>query len=194
MQLKGFFIGFGLTGSFCTHASILPRIEEIVRNGAEVQPILSDTAYNFDTKFGTAKNLISSLENITGRKVWKSIVEVEPIGPKSLLDVMVVAPCTGNTLAKLAYGITDTPVTMACKAQLRNLKPLVISVSTNDGLGANAKNIAALYNTKNVFIVPFYQDNPKEKPNSLNSKPELILPAIEAALEGKQLQPLLCSV
>jgi len=191
MLLKNLAVGFGITGSFCTHAAIIPEIENIVREGASVYPIISGAVDKFSTRFGTADDLKTVLEKITGRKALSSITEVEPIGPKSLLDIMVVAPCTGNTISKLAAGITDTPVTMACKSQMRNNKPVLLSISTNDGLGASAKNIATLYNTKNIYFVPYYQDNPKEKPNSLNAKAELIIPALLAALAGNQLQPVL---
>jgi len=191
MQLNGLTIGFGITGSFCTHNQIIPEVQKIVELGANVIPILSYSTRDTDTHFGTAKDLIFRLETITGNKCIKTIVEAEPIGPKSLLDVMVVAPCTGNTLAKLANGITDTPVTMACKAQLRNNKPVVLAISTNDGLGANAKNLAVILNTKNYYVVPFCQDDPENKPNSLVAKTEMIVPAILSALKGKQIQPIL---
>ena len=191
MQLNGVKIGFALTGSFCTISKVIPEIEKLVSVGAEVIPIISNSVDKFDTRFGTAKDLRLKLEGITGKKIIDSIVDAEPFGPKSLADLVVVAPCTGNTLAKIALGITDTPVTMACKAHLRNQKPLVIAISTNDGLGANAKNIGLLLNTKNVYMVPFGQDGPDTKPNSLVADEKLILPTIENALKGKQIQPLL---
>lgn len=191
MTLNGLNIGFGITGSFCTLDRILEELENIVVNGANVYPILSYSVDKMDTRFGTARDLKTRVEYITGRNVISTIVDAEPIGPKSLLDVMVVAPCTGNTLSKIASGITDTPVTMACKAQLRNSKPVVISLSTNDGLGANAKNLATLLNTKNIYIVPFCQDDPNGKPNSIISRPELIIATIMSALSGRQLQPVL---
>jgi len=191
MQLDGVKIGFALTGSFCTISKVIPEIEKLVSTGAEVIPIISNSVDKFDTRFGTAKDLRLKLEGITGKKIIDSIVDAEPFGPKSLADLVVVAPCTGNTLAKIALGITDTPVTMACKAHLRNQKPLVIAISTNDGLGANAKNIGLLLNTKNVYMVPFGQDGPDTKPNSLVADEKLILPTIENALKGKQIQPLL---
>jgi len=191
MLLDGIKIGFALTGSFCTISNVLPEIEKLVSNGAKVVPIVSDSLNKFDTRFGTSEDLKLKLEGITGEKIIKTIVEAEPIGPKSLMDVVIVAPCTGNTLAKLANGITDTPVTMACKAHLRNQKPVVIAVSTNDGLGTNAKNIGTLLNMKNVFLVPFGQDGPGNKPNSLVADTTKIMPAIVEALKGKQIQPLL---
>jgi dipicolinate synthase subunit B len=191
MLLDGIKIGFALTGSFCTISKVLPEIEKLVSNGAKVVPIISDSVNKFDTRFGTSEDLKLKLEGITNEKIISTIVEAEPIGPKSLMDVVVVAPCTGNTLAKLANGITDTSVTMACKAHLRNQKPVVIAVSTNDGLGANAKNIGALLNTKNVYFVPFGQDGPNNKPNSLVADTSQIMPTIVEALKGKQIQPLL---
>jgi dipicolinate synthase subunit B len=191
MLLDGIKIGFALTGSFCTISKVLPEIEKLVSNGAKVVPIVSDSINKFDTRFGTSEDLKLKLEGITGEKIINTIVEAEPIGPKSLMDVVIVAPCTGNTLAKLANGITDTPVTMACKAHLRNQKPVVISVSTNDGLGTNAKNIGTLLNMKNVFLVPFGQDGPGNKPNSLVADTLKIMPTIVEALKGKQIQPLL---
>lgn len=191
MSLEGIKIGFALTGSFCTIGKVIPEVEKLVSAGAEVIPIISSSVDKFDTRFGTAKDWRLKLEGITGKKIIDTIIDAEPFGPKSLVDIVVVAPCTGNTLAKIAMGITDTPVTMACKAHLRNQKPLVISISTNDGLGANAKNIGLLLNAKNVFMVPFGQDGPDTKPNSLVADEKLILPTIENALKGKQIQPLL---
>jgi len=191
MPFNGVKVGFGITGSFCTIGNIIPVIKDLVSQGATVFPILSDSVRQFDTRFGKAKDLADNLREITGNNIITSIVEAEPIGPKSFIDILVIAPCTGNTLAKIANGITDTPVTMACKANLRNNKPVVLSIATNDGLGANAKNIGVLLNTKNIYMVPFGQDNPYEKCNSLVAKAELIIPTMEAALQGKQIQPLL---
>ncbi|HPU41644.1 MAG TPA: dipicolinate synthase subunit B [Acetivibrio clariflavus] len=191
MKLDGVKIGFALTGSFCTIGKVIPEIEKLISAGAEVIPVISNSVDKFDTRFGTAKDLRLKLEGITGKKIIDSIVDAEPFGPKSLVDLVVVAPCTGNTLAKIAMGITDTPVTMACKAHLRNQKPLVIAISTNDGLGANAKNIGLLLNTKNAYMVPFGQDGPDTKPNSLVADEKLIIPTIENALKGKQIQPIL---
>jgi dipicolinate synthase subunit B len=192
MTLNGLNIGFGITGSFCTHSKILSELENIVVNGANVYPIISYSVDQTDTRFGTAKDMKEKVEYITGRKIINSMVDVEPIGPKALFDIMVVAPCTGSTLSRIAAGLSDTPVTLACKAHLRNNKPVVLSLSTNDGLGANAKNIAAVLNTKNIYVVPFFQDDPHGKPNSITSKPELIIAAIISAMNGKQLQPVLC--
>lgn len=192
MTLNGLNIGFGITGSFCTHSKILSELEKIVIYGANVYPIISYSVDQTDTRFGTAKDMKEKVEYITGRKIINSMVDVEPIGPKALFDIMVVAPCTGSTLSRIAAGLSDTPVTLACKAHLRNNKPVVLSLSTNDGLGANAKNIATVLNTKNIYVVPFFQDDPHGKPNSITSKPELIIAAIISAMNGKQLQPVLC--
>lgn len=191
MRLDGLKIGFALTGSFCTIGKVIPEVEKLVSAGAEVIPIISGSVDRFDTRFGTAKDLRLKLEGITGKKIIDSIIDAEPFGPKSLVDIVIIAPCTGNTLAKIACGITDTSVTMACKAHMRNQKPLVIAISTNDGLGANAKNIGLLLNMKNIFMVPFGQDGPDSKPNSIVSDETLILPTIENALKGKQIQPML---
>lgn len=191
MLLQDKKIGFALTGSFCTFAKVMPELEKLVSEGADIMPIISEAVDKFDTKFGKAEEWKSRIEGITGEKLLKTIVEVEPIGPKSLLDILIIAPCTGNTLSKLANGITDTPVTMAAKAHLRNGKPLVLAISTNDGLGGNAKNLGLLLNSKNVYFVPFGQDDPVKKCNSLTANNELILPTILEALKGKQLQPIL---
>ncbi len=180
-----------MTGSHCTIEAILPQLEKMSQAGAELFPILSPAVQGTDSRFGTAAAVQKKIEQITGRKPWMSIVDVEPLGPKKLLHLLLIAPCSGNTMAKLARGIVDTSVLMAAKAQLRNGLPLLISISTNDALGLNAPNLAQLLNTKNIFMVPFGQDNPVEKANSLVAKAELILPAAEAALSGRQLQPIL---
>lgn len=191
MKLKGIRIGFCVTGSFCTFSEIIPQIQKLVEEGAEVIPIFSYSVDTMDTRFFAAKDFKEIVENITGRKVINTIVEAEPIGPKKMLDVVVIAPCTGNSLAKLAMGITDTPVIMAAKAHLRNLKPVVIAVSTNDGLGNNGKNIALLMNTKNIYFVPFRQDNPVEKANSIVADMDKIYDTVLCALEGRQIQPVM---
>ncbi len=191
MLLEGIRIGFALTGSFCTFGQVLPELEKFAAEGADIYPIISESVSKFDTRFGKADELKQKLRTITGREIITSIVEAEPIGPKSLLDIMVVAPCTGNTAAKMANAVTDTPVLMACKAHLRNGKPVVLSISTNDGLGNNAKNIGMLLNMKNIYLVPFGQDDPFKKPNSLVAKTELIMPTVVEALKGKQIQPVL---
>ena len=191
MPLKNVKIGFAFTGSFCTFAKVVPELGKIVAEGADVLPIVSETVDKTDTKFGTADEWKSKIEKVTSKKIVKSIVDAEPIGPQALLDILVVAPCTGNTLGKLANGITDSSVTMACKAHLRNGKPIVIAIATNDGLGLNAKNLGVLLNTKGVYFVPFGQDDPLKKRNSIMADFQLLIPAIEYALEGKQLQPVL---
>ena len=191
MELKGVKVGFAITGSFCTFSEVIPQIEALVKAGANVLPVMSETAFKTDTRFGKAKEINEKIEDITGKKIICSISTAEPIGPKNLLDIMVVAPCTGNTLSKLANSVTDSAVTMAAKASLRNENPLVIAVSTNDGLGGSAKNIGALLNSKNIYFVPFTQDNPEKKHNSLVAKMELIKPTLEMALDRKQIQPVL---
>ncbi len=191
MLLQNVKIGFAFTGSFCTFAKVIPELESIVAEGAEVYPVMSYSADSFDTKFGTAEVWKSKIENITGKQIIKTVVEAEPFGPQALLDIMVVAPCTGNTLGKLANAITDNSVTMACKAHLRNGRPLLIAIATNDGLGANAKNIGLLLNTKNMFFVPFGQDDPFKKHNSLMARFDKLIPSIQLALKGEQIQPIL---
>jgi len=194
MRLANVRVGFALTGSHCTIAEVIPCLRELVQEGAVVYPIVSQAVAQTDTKFGSARQWKEMLRGITGKPVIDTIVGAEPIGPEKMLDVMVVAPCTGNTLAKLANGIVDGPVLMAVKAHLRNQRPVVLAISTNDGLGMNAKNIGLLLNTKNIYLVPFGQDNPKEKPNSLKAKMDLLLDTVIMALAGKQYQPLLVQV
>lgn len=189
MPLTDKHIGFALTGSHCTYEEIWPQVKKLVDLGATVHPIASYNVANTDTRFGMGKDIIAKFAKITGKDVVRSIVDAEPFGPKVPLDCIVVAPCTGNTMAKLANAITDTPVLMAVKAQLRNGKPAVLAISTNDALGLNAKNLGVLLNTENVYFVPFGQDNPTMKPNSLVSDMGLVIPTIEEALQGKQLQP-----
>ncbi|MDP4183474.1 MAG: dipicolinate synthase subunit B [Bacillota bacterium] len=191
MLFQGLKIGFAITGSFCTISNVVSEIEKLVAEGAEVYPILSKIVDETDTRFGKAKDLKDKLKAITGKNPITTIPEAEPIGPKAYLDILVIAPCTGNTLAKLSNAITDTSVTMAFKAHSRNQRPAIIAVSTNDGLGANAHNLGKLLNTKNVYIVPLGQDNPADKPNSLIAKTELIIPTIVEALKGKQIQPVI---
>lgn len=191
MRFQGLKVGFAFTGSFCTIPKVMPEFEKIASEGADILPIISYAVDSMDTRFGNASEWKSRLEKISGKKIVKTIVDAEPIGPKALLDILVVAPCTGNTLGKLASGITDTTVTMACKAHLRNGKPLLLAPATNDGLGANGKNIFTLLTCKNVYFVPFGQDDPDRKCNSLMARFELLIPAIQCALKGKQLQPVL---
>lgn len=191
MLLEGKRVGFALTGSHCTLAKVLPEIQRLVDGGAEVYPIISNSVNQMDTKFGTAANWKKSLVEITKHEIITTIVGAEPIGPQKLFDVMVVAPCSGNTAAKLVNAIVDTPVVMAAKAHLRNQRPLVLAISTNDGLGLNFRNIGLLINTKNIYMVPFGQDNAVKKANSLVAKMSLIMETVEQALQGKQIQPLL---
>lgn len=194
MDLSKCNIGFGITGSFCTFEKVKDELMEIAEMGAEIYPVFSFHAMEYDTRFGMAKNHIEEIEDIACRKGIKTIMEAEPIGPLGYLDVMVIAPCTGNTLAKLVHGIIDTPVLMAAKAHLRNNKPLVISVSTNDAMGMNFKNIGELMNIKNIYFVPYGQDDYIKKPNSLISDVKLLPDTIEAALSGRQLQPVLITL
>ena len=191
MELSGVKIGVALTGSFCTFEKIFIELEKLVKAGAEVYTIVSDATQQIESRFGTPEEYMRRLEEITGKKPMQTISEAEHIGPQSLFDVMVIFPCTGNTAAKLANGITDTPVLMGAKAHLRNNKPLVISISTNDALGMNMKNIGLLLNAKNIYFVPFGQDNPKKKNNSLIAHVDKLIPTLELALENKQYQPLL---
>lgn len=191
MSIEGLKIGFAVTGSSCNFNNAFPVIDDLAKKGGDIYPIISHAVDTFDTRFGTAEEWKNKLKEITGKELIRTIVEAEPVGPKLKLDVMVVAPCTGNTIAKLANAITDTSVTMACKAHLRNQRPLVLAIATNDGLGANAKNIGMLLNMKNVYFVPFGQDDAINKPNSVIAKFDKIEETIEAALKGKQFQPLL---
>ncbi len=184
-------VGFALCGSFCTHARVLEELEKLCREYETVLPVVSEVCQRTDTRFGTAEAFLSAVEKLTGHTVISSISQAEPIGPKKLLDVLVIAPCTGNTIGKLAGGITDTPVTMAAKAHLRNDRPVVIAIASNDGLSGAAKNLGELMARKNYFFVPFGQDDAVGKPCSLMADFSLIGETIQAALEGRQLQPLL---
>lgn len=191
MNWQGKTVGYALTGSHCTLEEVMPQIQRFVDNGAKVVPIISNTVMTTDTRFGKAEDWQKQLKDITGNDIISSIVDAEPLGPSKLLDVMVIAPCTGNTTAKLANALTESPVLMAAKAQMRNGRPLVLAISTNDGLGLNSFNIAKLLITKNIYFVPFGQDNPQGKPNSLVARMDLIMETCEAALQGKQYQPML---
>ncbi len=190
-NLKGLRVGFGVCGSFCTFKRAFAAAGKLAELGCEVIPIMSFNSASIDSRFGTAAEHIAELENICGRKVISTIEAAEPIGPKKLLDVMCVAPCTGNTLAKLALGITDTPVTMAVKSHVRNSLPVVIAVSTNDALAAAAKNLGALQNYRNFYFVPYSQDDFEKKPFSMVAHFELIPQTISMAVKGKQFQPML---
>lgn len=183
-------IGFAMTGSFCTFSSVMPVLEQLALKH-RIIPILSTAAGATDTRFGDAASHIGHITDLCGAAPLTSIAQVEPIGPKKLLDALVIAPCTGNTLAKLSHGIADTSVTMAAKSHLRNGRPVVIAVSTNDGLGAAAENIGRLLNRKHYFFVPFGQDDPKEKPTSLVADFNQLPQTLALALERQQIQPLL---
>ncbi|MBR3076574.1 MAG: dipicolinate synthase subunit B [Oscillospiraceae bacterium] len=184
-------IGFAMTGSFCTFEPVLAALTRLCREFETVQPILSAAAGTVDSRFGASADFRARIEAICRRRVWESLAQVEPIGPKKLLDLLIVAPCTGNTLAKLAAGIADTPVTLACKAHLRNARPVVLAPSTNDGLAANARSIGVLLDRKHLYFVPFGQDDPEKKPASLVADMARIPETVAAALEGKQIQPIL---
>ena len=184
-------IGFAITSSYCTIEKIMKQIVDLVDSGYDVIPIASLGVISCDTRFGKGMDFKDVLEKITGNSVVSTIVEAERFGPKEKLDVLVVAPATGNTIAKLAHGITDTPVTMACKATMRNGSPIVIGVSTNDGLGINGENIMKLLNTKNIYFIPFGQDDCINKPNSLISHYDMLIPTINEALNNNQIQPVL---
>lgn len=183
-------IGFALCGSFCTYEKIFPVMEELTKKHTVI-PIFSFAAATVDSRFGTAKEHLARAETICGRKAMTSIPDVEPIGPKKLLDVLVIAPCTGNTLAKLAHSIADTPVTMAAKSHLRNGRPVVVAVSTNDALAGAAENIGKLLGRKHYYFVPFGQDDPINKPTSMVADFTKIEATAKAALEGRQIQPVL---
>ena len=191
MLLKDKKIGFILTGSFCTFKYTIPQIKKIMEEGGVVIPIMSKNAYNMDTKFGTALEFIKEIEEITGKEIIHTIQGAEPIGPKGLTDILIIAPATGNTIGKLANGITDDVGTMATKSHLRNNNPVVVAISTNDALSGSAENIGKLLNRNNYFFVPFRQDNPITKPRSLVFDPKYIIPTLEFALDKEQIQPIL---
>lgn len=189
--MNGITVGFALCGSFCTISKALNEMEALISSGYKVIPIMSERVCSTDTRFGKAADIIKKTEDICGRKIICTVEDAEPIGPKKMTDIMLVAPCTGNTAAKLANAITDSAVTMAVKSHLRQSKPVLIAIATNDALGASAQNIGRLMNRRHYYFVPFSQDAPETKPNSLVAHFELIPPAIEAALNRKQLQPVL---
>ncbi len=189
-ELKGLKLGYAICGSFCTFRKSIDEMRVLAGMGADIYPIMSDNAYSLDTRFGKAVDFIAEIEEICGRNIIHTIPEAEPIGPKKLLDVLVISPCTGNTLAKLANGVTDTSVALAAKAHLRNARPLVIGVSTNDALAAASKNIGMLMNSKNIYFIPMSQDDPIKKPNSMVVHFDKTPEAIKCALEKKQVQPI----
>ena len=192
MNLEGKKIGFAFTGSFCTFKKTIDQIENLKKiQGLEITPIMSFNSYNLDTKFGKAEDFIKQIEEITNNKIIHTIPDAEPIGPKKMFDILIVAPCSGNTIAKLANDIIDTPVAMAVKSHLRNDRPVVIAISTNNALSGAAENIGKLLNRKNYYFVPFKQDNPISKPNSVVFDPTYIKKTLEYALDKEQIQPIL---
>ena len=191
MDVKGKKIGFVFTGSFCTFKKVIPKMKELIKKEAEIVPVMSFNSYNLDTKFGKASDFINEIETITNKQIIHTIPDAEPIGPKGLTDIMIIAPCSGNTISKLACDIIDTPATMAAKSHLRNNRPLVIAPSTNNALSGNAENIGKLLNRKNYYFVPFRQDNPITKPRSVVFDAEYIIKTIEYALDGEQISPIL---
>ncbi|AKU27750.1 Dipicolinate synthase subunit B [Geobacillus stearothermophilus] len=188
-SLKGKRIGFGLTGSHCTYDAVFPEIEKLVNEGAEVLPIVTYTVKTTNTRFGEGEEWVKKLEQLTGNEVIDTIVKAEPLGPKIPLDCMVIAPLTGNSMSKLANAMTDSPVLMAAKATMRNHRPVVLGISTNDALGLNGVNLMMLMAAKNIYFIPFGQDAPHAKPNSMVARMTLLHDTVLAALEGKQLQP-----
>ncbi|WP_217585558.1 dipicolinate synthase subunit B [Lentibacillus saliphilus] len=191
MSLKGKRIGFGLTASHCTYSDVFPQIEKLIEEGAEVVPIVTYNVQHVDTKFGKAADHIFKIESLTGRRVISTIPEAEPLGPAYPLDCMVIAPLTGNSMSRLANAITDSPVLMAAKATMRNHKPVVLGIATNDALGLNGVNLMRLMSTKLIYFIPYGQDDPFKKPNSLVSDMTLLTDTIEAALGFKQIQPVI---
>jgi dipicolinate synthase subunit B len=193
MRFAGIKIGFALSGSHCTIPKVLPYIKLLKDEGAKVVAILSPAIVNNDTRFGKATEVLEKIKVVTGEAFLTTLAEVEPVGPEGWFDVVAVAPCTGNTMAKMALGITDTAVTLTCKSQLRNNRPVVLAIATNDGLSGNARNLGTLLNRKNIYFVPFGQDAPTAKENSVVAKMSLIPETILAALDHRQVQPLLVS-
>ena len=188
-KLDGKKIGFGITASFCTSLQILEPLQALIDLGADVYPVVSDNVNNLSSRFHDRDSYIQKISEICGRDVISTIAQAETFGPDNHMDIMIIAPATGNTIAKLAHGISDGPVTMATKATLRNCKPLLLALFSNDALGMNGINIMKLYNTKNIFFVPFGQDNPTKKPTSMTADLSLLVKATEDALDGRQMQP-----
>ncbi len=191
MNADGVKLGFAFTASFCTMRIATDTLRAVKEKGYDIFPIMSEVTYSTDTRFGKCKDFIDEIEDVTGKKIISTIPGAEPIGPKKMIDALVIAPCTGNTIAKIALGINDGCVPLAAKATLRNNRPVIIAPSTNDALGANAKNIGLLLNTENIFFVPFGQDDPQGKNNSLIAKWDMVIPTIEEALKFKQIQPVI---
>lgn len=184
-------LGYAFCGSFCTHQKSLKVLRQLTSEGNSVLPIMSDSVYTTNTRFGNAEDLIRTVEDICSKPIIHTIVDAEPLGPKTPLDMLVICPCTGNTLAKLASGITDTPVTMAAKAQLRSDRPVVIALATNDALSSNLDNIGTLMKRKNIFFVPMAQDDPKSKPHSLVCDFDRVRETMMSAFAGRQIQPVM---
>ena len=191
MSLQGKRIGFGLTGSHCTYDVVFPEIEKLVNEGAEVIPIVTSTVKQTETRFGRGEDWIERIEKLTGHHVVDTIVKAEPLGPKLPLDCMVIAPLTGNSMSKLANALTDSPVLMAAKATMRNHRPVVVAISTNDALGLNGINLMRLMAAKDLYFVPYGQDEPFKKPNSMVARMSLLRETIIAALKGEQFQPVI---
>lgn len=191
MKLENINIGLGICGSFCNHYIVTEVIDMLKKEGANVIPIITTNVKNTNTRFGKAKDFIKKVEETSGNKVICNLVDAEPVGPKNIVDIILILPCTGSCLAKFSAGIMDSPVLLACKGHLRNLKPVVIAISTNDGLGGSLYNIAKLYNTKNIFFVPFTQDDYLKKPNSLVFKKSEVVDTVKEALNFKQIQPVI---
>ena len=189
MAFDGLKIGFAMTGSFCTLSKVITELEKLSEQKADIIPIMSEIVWSTDTRFGSAADFKNKVSQITGKEIIHSIKGAEPIGPKNLLDALVIAPCTGNTVSKIANAVTDSCVSMAAKATLRNSRPVIIAVSTNDGLSGSARNIGTLLNKSNIFFVPFGQDDPYGKPDSLVADMSKISETLESALCGKKLQP-----
>lgn len=191
MSLRGIKIGFGMSGSFCTFKKAFEQARRLRDMGAELTPVMSFNASGLNTRFGTAADNVAEIERICGRKAILTIEDAEPIGPKKLFDVLLICPCTATTMAKLSGGIYDTPITLGAKSHLRGERPVVLAASTNDALSASAKNIGTLMNLRHYYFVPMGQDDFAAKPNSLSADFAKVPEAIEAALEGRQLQPIL---
>ncbi|MDF9762348.1 dipicolinate synthase subunit B [Peribacillus simplex] len=191
MSLQGKRIGFGLTGSHCTYDEVFPEIEKLVNEGAEVIPIVTSTVQNTETRFGKGEDWIERIETLTGNHVVDTIVKAEPLGPRLPLDCMVIAPLTGNSMSKMANALTDSPVLMAAKATMRNHRPVVVAISTNDALGLNGVNLMRLMAAKDIYFVPYGQDNPIGKPSSMVARMSMIRDTIVAALEREQVQPVI---
>lgn len=187
--MKKITVGYAMTGSFCTFDKCLRQMSALISRGCEIIPIMSENAYSTSTRFGKAREIVTRIEDMSGKSVIHTITAAEPIGPKSLCDILVVAPCTGNTLSKIALGITDTPVAMAVKSQLRIGAPVLLAVASNDALGASAENIGKLLNRKHVYFVPMSQDDPERKPNSLVAHFDMLPACVDQALSARQVQP-----